>query len=46
MVLQNEQDHRRMKRTETTSSNQWLGDEPQVSVGGLLEQERSFLEVV
>ena len=23
-------------------SNQWLGDEPQVSIGGLLEQESSF----
>ena len=26
-------------------SNQWLGDEPQVSVGILLERERSFLKV-
>ena len=33
-----------MKRIETTSSSQWLGDEPQVSVGGLLEQESSFPE--
>ena len=27
------------------SNNQWLGDEPQVSVGGLLEQESNFSEV-
>ena len=44
MVLQNEQNHQGMKRTKTTSSSQWLGDEPQVSVGGLLEQESSFPE--
>ena len=28
MVLQNEQNHRGMKREEEMSSNQWLGDEP------------------
>ena len=29
-----------------TSNSQWLGDEPQVSVGGQLEQESNFLEAV
>ena len=44
MVLQNKQDNWWKETTETTSSSQWLGDEPQVSVGGLLEQESSFPE--
>ena len=29
-----------------TRSDRWLEDKPQVSVGGLLEQESNFLEVV
>ena len=34
--------NRGMKEAEATSINQWLRDEPQVSVGGLLEQGRNF----
>ena len=35
-----------MKRAEATNNSQWLGDKPQVSVGGMLEKESSFLKVV
>ena len=44
MVWQNKQNDRGVKGEEVTRNNEWLGDEPQVSVGGLLEQESNFLE--